>query len=69
MTTPPPVVYLLHGEDDFAINQFIAALEERLGDPGMATLNTSRLDGRALSIDELVTAVSALPILAPLLPY
>lgn len=65
MTTPPPVVYLLHGEDDFAINQFIAALEEKLGDPGMATLNTSRLDGRALSIDELTTAVSALPILAP----
>ena len=65
MTTPPPVVYLLHGEDEFAINQFISGLEDRLGDPGIATLNTSRLDGRNLSMDDLTTAVSAMPILAP----
>jgi DNA polymerase-3 subunit delta len=65
LTTPPPVVYLLHGEDEFAIDQFIASFEDRLGDPGTIALNTSRLDGRSLSMDELITAVSAMPILAP----
>ena len=32
---PPPVVYLLHGEDDFAIQEFIERLEANLGDATM----------------------------------
>jgi DNA polymerase III subunit delta len=58
-----PVVYLLHGEDDYAISEYIARLIEKLGDPMMAEVNTSRLDGRLCSLDELVGAVSAMPFL------
>jgi DNA polymerase-3 subunit delta len=58
-----PVVYLLHGEDDYAISEFIARLIEKLGDKMMAEVNTTRLDGRASSLDELVGAVSAMPFL------
>jgi DNA polymerase-3 subunit delta len=58
-----PVVYLLHGEDDYAISEYIARLIEKLGDPMMAEVNTSRLDGRSCSLDELVGAVSAMPFL------
>ena len=65
MTVSPPVIYLLHGEDEFAIAQFVAELKARLGDPSLAEMNTSTLDGRSASFNELVTATSAVPFLAP----
>jgi DNA polymerase III subunit delta len=63
MTSNAPVVYLLHGEDEFAISQFITAILEKMGDPGMADLNTTRLDGRTTSYQELEAAVSSLPFM------
>lgn len=65
MTDTAPVVYLLHGEDEFAIAQFVAELKAKLGDPAMADMNTTRLDGRSLSYPELVTATHAVPFVAP----
>jgi DNA polymerase-3 subunit delta len=58
-----PNVFLLDGEDDFGIMGFVSGLEARLGNPDMASLNTSRLDGRSLNLDELVRACSAMPFL------
>ena len=58
-----PVVYILHGDDDFAINQFIAELIGRMGDPSLASLNLTRLDGRLASEDEIRTAVLSMPFL------
>ncbi len=63
MADHPPVVYLLHGEDELAIAQFIAALSAKLGDPVMAEMNTSRLDGRSISLEQLETATSTLPFM------
>jgi hypothetical protein len=40
-----PVVYILHGDDEFAIAEFIAGMEKKLGDPVTADLNITRLDG------------------------
>jgi DNA polymerase-3 subunit delta len=64
MAKEPPVVYLLHGEDEFAIAQFIAEIKAKLGDPSVIEMNVTHLDGRSLSFDELVTATSAMPFLA-----
>jgi DNA polymerase III subunit delta len=58
-----PVLYLLHGDDEYAISQYITAIIEKLGDPGMADLNTTWLDGRTASYQELETAVSTLPFM------
>lgn len=58
-----PVVYLLYGEDDFAISEFISRLMEKLGGKSLAEMNTTRLDGRNCSLDELLGAVSAMPFL------
>lgn len=58
----PPVVYLLHGEDEFAISRFIGDLVARLGDPAMAQLNVTRLEGHNLSMDDLRVAAQAAPI-------
>jgi DNA polymerase-3 subunit delta len=63
MTSSAPVLYLLHGEDEFAISQYIAAILEKMGDPAMVELNTTRLDGRSTSYQELETAVSTLPFM------
>jgi DNA polymerase-3 subunit delta len=59
-----PVVYLFHGEDEFSMFKEIQKLEKRLGDETRMTLNTTRLDGRTLSFEELESAARALPFLA-----
>jgi len=63
LTQPTPVVYLLHGENEFEIAQFLKRLEARLGDPGLAAMNIMRLDGRSASLNDFLTAVSAVPFL------
>lgn len=63
MAENPPVVYVLHGEDELAITQFVASLQARLGDSAMVDMNTTRLDGRSITYEELETAVSTLPFL------
>jgi len=64
MAGDKPVVYILHGEDEFNIARFLAELSAKLGDSTTASMNTSRLDGTALSIEELRAAAYALPFLA-----
>ena len=58
-----PAVYLLYGEDELAISEYIVKLTEKLGDKTMAEMNTTRLEGRTCSLDELVGAVSTMPFL------
>jgi DNA polymerase-3 subunit delta len=60
---PPPTVYLLHGNDDQAIDEFINQLRGKLGDPATAEMNTSRLDGKGLSLATLRTACLTAPFL------
>ena len=64
MAEDKPSVYILHGDDAFAIHKFIAAMEAKLGDPAMADLNTTRLDGRQSSLDDLRGVAFAMPFLA-----
>jgi DNA polymerase III subunit delta len=59
----PPVIYLLNGEDEPAITQFTASLLAKLGDSAMAELNTSRLDGRMVSLEELEASAASMPFL------
>lgn len=66
MEQPSPNVFLVDGEDDYGVSSFVASLEKRLGSPDFASLNTSRLDGRSLDLDELVRACSAMPFLTNL---
>jgi DNA polymerase III subunit delta len=59
----PPVIYVLNGEDESAITQFTASLMAKLGDSAMAELNTSRLDGRTVSLEELEASAASMPFL------
>jgi DNA polymerase-3 subunit delta len=58
-----PVIYILHGDDEFAIAEFIAAMEDKMGDPTTAEMNITRLDGNSFTIESLVTATHAMPFL------
>lgn len=65
MASRPPAVYILHGDDEYAIAQHVTGLKGKMGDPALAELNTSSLDGRSLNIDELTSTTSAMPFLVP----
>ncbi|MDR3576678.1 MAG: DNA polymerase III subunit delta [Anaerolineaceae bacterium] len=63
-TSEKPVVYILHGDDTFAMTHFVEEFYNRMGDPSMADLNTTRLDGRLASDEDLRNAAFAIPFLA-----
>ena len=69
MDSPPssdkPLVILLRGDDPFAMERIVKDLCARVSeDPAMADLNTTRLDGRTASNEEIRTATDSLPFLA-----
>jgi DNA polymerase III subunit delta len=59
-----PTIYLLHGDDELAISEALAKILGKFKDPATADLNTTHLDGRSASLDELATVASALPFMA-----
>ena len=58
--------YVFYGDDDFSRAEELARLRSKLagGDPAMAQLNTSFLDGRRLSLGELRHACDTIPFMA-----
>jgi DNA polymerase-3 subunit delta len=60
----PPVVYVLHGEDEFSIARALGELEKKFEDPATAALNTNRFEGGYYSLEDLHTAASSVPFLA-----
>lgn len=64
MAQEPPAVYIFHGDDEFSLYRQLAALKSKLGDPSLADLNTTILDGRSADLRELENAVKAMPFLA-----
>ena len=64
MTESKPVIYIFHGDDEFASGLALAGIESQMGDPSTAAMNTTTLDGRNLNLDELIRATRAMPFLA-----
>jgi DNA polymerase-3 subunit delta len=64
MAESKPVVYIFHGDDEFAIGEALKGIEGQMGDPSTAEMNTTVLDGRVLNLDELVRTTRAMPFLA-----
>ncbi len=60
-----PRLFLLHGSDEFAIAEFVHKLKDKVADdPGTASLNTTILDGRSVTLTEVQAATGAMPFLA-----
>ncbi len=65
MSNPAPVVYLLHGEDEFGMKGFVTAIQEKLGDATTAEMNTNRFEGMGYDIEAIRSAAVSMPFLAP----
>jgi len=59
-----PSIYLLYGNDEFAITRKLKDFESDFSDPTTADMNTARLDARSVSEDDLGNALNAMPFLA-----
>jgi DNA polymerase-3 subunit delta len=58
-------VIILYGNDEFAIARKLRELEADFPDPTTASMNITRLEARTASDNDLNTAVSSMPFLAP----
>jgi DNA polymerase-3 subunit delta len=58
-----PRFYLLHGLDEFAMAEFVDSLTAQLGDPSLASLNTTLFDGRTAALPDVQAACGAMPFL------
>ena len=64
MPEDKPIVYILRGDDREAVESHIRQFCESLGEPNMADMNTTRLDGRSIDLNDLRSAALALPFLS-----
>ncbi|MFQ6057917.1 MAG: DNA polymerase III subunit delta [Anaerolineae bacterium] len=55
--------YIFHGEDEFSRAEALADMKDRMGDPTWADLNTTILDGRKVTLAELIHTCDAVPFL------
>jgi DNA polymerase III delta subunit len=54
-------IHILHGDDSFSLNRKIKELLSAAGDATEVDMNTTRLDGKQASFDEIVVAATTLP--------
>jgi DNA polymerase-3 subunit delta len=64
MDPPPPSVYLLYGDDTFAITGLINRMRQMLGDSTATDMNTQHFSAVGLDLRTLEEACSAIPFLA-----
>ena len=63
MADEKPTVYILRGDDREQIESRLHDFGARLGEPDMAEMNTSHLEGKATSLNDLRSAALAIPFL------
>jgi DNA polymerase-3 subunit delta len=56
--------YLFHGEDEYRRSLQLATMKAKLGDPTTVALNTTELNGRRLTLNELISVCDAMPFLS-----
>lgn len=60
------MIHLLYGDDDYRVHQALEHIRDGLKtDDGMLDSNTTILDGRAITPQELIAHATAVPFLAP----
>ena len=54
-------IHLLHGDDGFSLSRRIKEMLAAAGDPAEVDMNTTRLDGKLASFEDIQTAAATLP--------
>jgi DNA polymerase-3 subunit delta len=62
---PLPPLAILHGDDEFAIAGRLAELKAEMGEPSLAALNITELDGKTVALADLRGACDTMPFLTP----
>ena len=57
------MLYIMHGLDDYSINEEVENIKKDLGDPEMLSVNTSVVDGRGLVLSQLIEMCNSVPFL------
>ena len=58
------LLYVLFGEDDFSLRQFLAEIKRGVGDEANLMADTTNLDGQKVTIDQLRSVCETVPFLA-----
>ncbi|MFC1913267.1 DNA polymerase III subunit delta [Chloroflexota bacterium] len=58
------LLYLLTGQDDFSISESLENLKKGIVDPTLADANTTVLEGRQITLDQLRPIVETVPFMA-----
>jgi DNA polymerase-3 subunit delta len=59
-----PTFYVFQGEDELTLRERLTDLRARLGDPIIADLNTTTLDGKTVSLGQIQNAAGSAPFLS-----
>ena len=58
------MLYILSGEDEFSISRALDTIKKGIGDPSALAVNTTTLDGRQLTLDQLRPICETFPFLS-----
>ena len=58
------MLYILVGQDDFSLAQSLEEIKKGVGEPTLLAANTTTLDGKQATLDQLRTVCETLPFLA-----
>ena len=58
------MLYIFHGPDDFTRNEAISALKAEMGDPSLADLNITVLEGQETTLGEIRHNADSMPFMA-----
>jgi DNA polymerase-3 subunit delta len=63
MTAAVKTFYILHGEDEYSLKIELKTIRSKMGDPTIADLNTTLLDGKSTSAVEVLSAAGNFPFM------
>lgn len=63
MSRRAPTFYVFHGPDEFSCRAQLQTMRAQMGDPSLAELNISVLDGKQASVADVLSAARAIPFL------
>ena len=58
------MLYILWGEDDYSLNQYLGVIKKGLGDSSLLEMNTTSLEGQKLALDQLKAVCETIPFMA-----
>ncbi len=64
MSNSPPAIYILYGDDEFAIHTFVNDFKAKLGESASVDMNVSTLNGASTSVEKLTSLTHAMPFLS-----